>query len=178
MGPLRGPLFFCAIKLHRQKSFKKCPPTPHKKLWWLGATPYSVALKFLPHLFRGRPTISRHAEIPQFVIPLCHTYSMTEKLIEVNNIYAQMAELSDSSLRPHPWVMGFSYGRDGGISIWWDHAYESSQYLLGKLDLVDWFHEGFFIADRMVQLVPLPLISTSLRLFINILFFFSISLFS
>ncbi len=81
---------------------------------------------------------------------------MTEKLIEVDNIYAQMAELSDSSLRPHPWVMGFSYGRDGGISIWWDHAYESSQYLLGKLDLVDWFHEGFFIADRMVQLIPLP----------------------
>jgi len=132
------------------------PPSPIKNLWRLGATPYSVALKFLPHLFRGRPTIARHAEIPQFVIPLCHTYSMTEKLIEVNNIYAQMAELSDSSLRPHPWVMGFSYGRDGGISIWWDHAYESSQYLLGKLDLVDWFHEGFFIADRMVQLVPLP----------------------
>ena len=81
---------------------------------------------------------------------------MSEKLIEVNNIYAQMSELSETSFRPHPWAMAFGYGRDGGISIWWDHAYESSQYLLAKLDLVDWFHEGFLVADKMVTLMPLP----------------------
>lgn len=81
---------------------------------------------------------------------------MSEKLIEVDNIYAQMSELSETSFRPHPWVMAFTYGRDGGISIWWDHAYESSKYLLGKLDLVDWLHESFLVADKMVTLVPLP----------------------
>lgn len=81
---------------------------------------------------------------------------MTEKLVEVDTIYAQMSELSDHSFRPHPWVMGFVYGQDGAVSVWWDHAYESSKYALAKLDLVDWMHESNFVADTMVNLIPLP----------------------
>jgi len=87
---------------------------------------------------------------------VCHTLFMTEKLIEVNTIYAQMSELSDHSFRPHPWVMGFAYGQDGAVSVWWDHVYESSKYVLSKLDLVDWMHESDFVADTMVNLIPLP----------------------
>jgi hypothetical protein len=81
---------------------------------------------------------------------------MNEKLIEVDTIYAQMSEFSDRSFRPHPWVMGFSYSNEGAVSVWWDHAYESTKYQLAKFDLVDWMHENDFIADTMVNLVPLP----------------------
>ncbi len=90
------------------------------------------------------------------VSPVCHTYAMNEKLIEVDTIYAQMSEFSDRSFRPHPWVMGFSYSNEGAVSVWWDHAYESTKYQLAKFDLVDWMHENDFIADTMVNLVPLP----------------------
>lgn len=81
---------------------------------------------------------------------------MNEKLVEVDTIYAQMAEFSDRSFRPHPWVMGFAYEKDGAVSVWWDHAYESNKYSLAKMDLVDWMHENDFIADTMVNLIPLP----------------------
>lgn len=81
---------------------------------------------------------------------------MTEKLIEVDTIYAQMAEFSYRSFRPHPWVMGFAYDKDGAVSVWWDHAYESTKYSSAKLDMVDWMHENDFIADNMITLVPLP----------------------
>lgn len=81
---------------------------------------------------------------------------MSDKLIEVDTIYAQMCEFSDRSYRPHPWVMGFSYEKDGAVSVWWDHMYESTEYAAAKLDMVDWMHENNFVADQMVNLIPLP----------------------
>ncbi len=81
---------------------------------------------------------------------------MTKKLLEVDTIYAQMSEFSDKSFRPHPWVMGFQYGKEGGVTVWWDHSYESTKYSQSKVDLVDWMHENTFLADSFTALIPLP----------------------
>jgi hypothetical protein len=78
------------------------------------------------------------------------------KLLEVETIYAQMSEFSDKSFRPHPWVMGFLYNINGGVTVWWDHAHESEKFSNAKLDLVDWMHENGLIADSFIKLIPLP----------------------
>lgn len=81
---------------------------------------------------------------------------MGNKLQEVETIYAQMAEFSDKSFRPHPWTMAFLYNINGGVSVWWDHTYESEKYSQAKLDLVDWMHENNLIAESFIRLIPLP----------------------
>ena len=78
------------------------------------------------------------------------------KLVEVENLFAQMSEFSDKSFRPHPWTMGFLYNINGGATVWWDHAYESDKYSNAKVDLVDWMHENGLIADSFIRLIPLP----------------------
>lgn len=80
---------------------------------------------------------------------------------ELDTVYAQMAEHSTKSMRPHSTVMGFVYDSDrgipaaGGISLWWDMPYISTAADEARAGVVDFMHDNYLLVDRLIKLTPI-----------------------
>lgn len=80
---------------------------------------------------------------------------------ELDNVYAQMAEHCTKSVRPHKTAMGFVYDSidkipaAGGISLWWDMPYISTQAVMARSHVVDFMHDNYLLVDRLIKLTPI-----------------------
>lgn len=94
---------------------------------------------------------------------------MEHSELSADEIYAQLAEFSDESFRPHPYVMGFLYKEGkgtgaGGLTVWWHHEYDSIDFDDATYELVDWMNFHNCIIDPTSATTLFPLEGNSLCL--------------